>query len=316
MPAPTMPRAQDRELDVPEAAPAGGAQVLRGLQQAVVEAGRDDQHEQQRKRQRPHHVAHENRPEPEPEIEEGADGDEERRPHGEPRHEEGNEGDQESRRRGLRIRGMARPTAVATIMQTMPTTTPHCHALVERLAPLVEGEEELVVVLHGERVGDARERPVAERHHREPDQRNVHQQDDDQPEPLGDRGPEPPGRDAPPEERAAVADLVVDGRRPSCAVPGRSSPHRLSVWKTSPMEPRRRVARISSVSNSASTMMTKTESAAAVGYFRFRIAASTDGPSRLTKPPPQHLGLHPGRHERHHGEDGAGDDARAARAAG
>src|SRR5207247_10691347 len=79
---------KDRELDVPEDLPFRRAEIGGGLDQAMVETGGEDEHDEEREGQGPDDMADQDRPEAELEAEEGAEKDEERRAHRHARHEQ------------------------------------------------------------------------------------------------------------------------------------------------------------------------------------------------------------------------------------
>ena len=83
---------------------------------------------------------------------------------------------------------MARPTKVATIVQTRRHDQADNDAREERIDPS-QIREKRNVVLHRERERDAGQRPVADRHQRQPEEREIDEADQDEAGPLRQRAP-------------------------------------------------------------------------------------------------------------------------------
>ncbi len=107
MPAPMMPGRRIGNSMSQKRCHLRGAEILGRLEQAVVEAGRDHQDQQQRERQRPDQMGDEDRPHAEPQAEQRAEEDEQRRTHGQAGHEQRQQRDQHDPARARHARDRA-----------------------------------------------------------------------------------------------------------------------------------------------------------------------------------------------------------------
>lgn len=224
----------------------------------MIELRRQHQHRQQRERQGPDDMAQEDRPETEFQSEERAQEDEERGAHRHARHEERQHRQQHHTARAPQL-GNGTPHRRRHDHADQPDGERQQEADPERLrpAPILEQGR---VVLERQRIGDAGERALADRHQSKPDQREIGQRKNSVARPFRELRPALPIARAPSHGRCR--------RKGQCDADIRGQGDQLRITlKEAPRSATRRDNRIRRPSSIARIRMTKVESAATTGYL-------------------------------------------------
>ena len=188
--------------------------------------------------------------------EERAEKDEQRRAHRHARHEKRQKSETARRAPGRRISGIARPTKVATTAQTDGHDERRHDARARTARTQRAIREERRVIFDRERERDARQRPLADRHQRQPEEREIDQADEDEAAPLGHARPAAPVAPVAPPSR---------GHRRTRSLSASAIAQLFSTRNVDDRSPKRRPTSIRTTRSTARSAMTKVVSAATTG---------------------------------------------------